>query len=91
MKVESKCGKILEDWNENKKRGGRGLKQTKKKIEMFYKYKTCMDKVVSEAERYNLYYVFNTEKCFFGSKNKKWMDVLLTLVCGCFYHRLGSF
>ena len=91
-KFESKCGKFLADLNETKRGGGRGTRQTAKKIEMF---KTCVDKIVRKAERYNInmtiYNVLNTEqKLNFVSTNKKWMDIFLTLVCWCSNHIQGS-
>ena len=91
-KFESKCGKFLADLNETKRGGGRGTRQTAKKIEMF---KTCVDKIVRKAERYNInmtiYNVLNTEQTLnFVSTNKKWMDILLTLVCWCSNHLQGS-
>ena len=53
-KAEAKCAHILEDLNESKKEGRRGIKQKLKKIRVYSKYNDCLDEIIDELERYHI-------------------------------------
>ena len=53
-RAEAKCAHILEDLNESKKEGRRGIKQKLKRIRVYSKYNDCLDEIIDELERYHI-------------------------------------